>query len=289
MEAKYERKKIGFRWAEAKLDSKWEQEDCFFERKGPVARFTLNRPEKRNAYTRDMWQGMHRACEEIKDDLSCRVLVITGAGDKAFCAGPSIIPKPGESYEPPDNEYLRRQQRRIANARHDPIIEMEIPVVCRLNGLAVGAGMDWVLACDLIVAAEHAYMGQWYGKRGLITDMGGAWYLPRLCGLNRAKELIFTAKTLTAQEAKEMGIVNRVVPPEKLDEAVDELCNEIIQCAPLAVRMDKDLINKAWNMTHREFFDGYMVLPLLLQQHLHDGPEGFRAFREGREPEWEGR
>ena len=157
-----------------------------------------------------------------------------------------------------------------------------------MNGLAVGAGMDWALACDMIIAAEHAYMGQWYGKRGLITDRGGAWYLSKLLGVNKVKELVFTAKTLTAQEAEKLGIVNKVVPYDKLDDAVDELCNEIMACSPQAVRWDKELINKALNMTYNDWAE-YMAFPCMIQFQTHDGQEGFQAFREKREPVWEGR
>lgn len=291
-----------FKWNDAKLDSKWEQEDCFFERKGPVARFTLNRPEKRNAYTTDMWAGMKRASEELMGDMSCRVVVVTGAGDKAFCAGPSSFSKtPGLSRPdgtPMDapwrdrqrevNEFGRRRDRINGYLRHKPIWDLHCPVICRLNGLAVGAGADWVMACDIIVAAEHSFLGWWYTKRGLATDMGGAWYLTQLVGSNRAKEIILTARSVYAPELKELGIANRIAPYEKLDDEVDKLCNEIIECAPMAVSADKELIDHAVSMERWSWFE-YSTHLIVGCIDSDDFSEQRLMWREGKKPVWKGR
>jgi len=257
-----------FKWDEAKLDSSWEMEYCYFERKGPVARYTLNRPDKRNAYSGDMWTGMRRVSEELMGDMSCRVLVVTGAGDKAFCAGPAAFSKtpglvesgrqldaPWRDAQTQVNAFMRRRGRLNGYLRHKPIWDLHCPVVCRMNGLAVGAGADWVMACDIVVAAEHSFLGWWYTKRGLATDMGGCWYLTQIVGPNRAKEIILTARSVSAQELKELGVVSRVAPYDKLDDAVDELCNEIIGCAPMAVSADKELIDHAVNMERWPWFE----------------------------------
>jgi len=289
-----------FKWNEAKLDSKWEQEDCFFERKGPVARFTLNRPEKRNAYTMDMWDGMRRACEELKEDIGCRVLVVTGAGDKAFCAGPSAFSKtPGQArpdgrpmdapwHEGVPSQYIERVGRLRGYKRHQPMWELDIPIICRLNGLAVGAGMDWVLACDMIVTADHAFLGWWYTKRGLATDMGGAWYLTQLVGPNKAKEIIMTARNVEAQELVDLGIAVKAVPSEKLDGAVDELCNQLIDNAPLAIRADKDLINHAVSMERWPWFEysTHLIVGCIDSEDFKS--QRFASLRGGK-PEWQGR
>lgn len=234
----------GFKWNEAKLDSQWEGEECIFERKGPVARFTLNRPDKRNRYSMGMWDGMRRACEELQGDFSCRVLVVTAVGDKAFCAGAGTFSKtPGQVssdgrpmdmpwrerfYGAQENFFNKRRSRLNGYLRHKPIWDLHCPVVCRMNGLAVGAGADWVMACDIVVAAEHAFLGWWYTKRGLSTDMGGCWYLTQVVGPYRAKEIIATARNVYAPELKELGIASRVVPYAQLDDETDKLCNEII-------------------------------------------------------------
>jgi enoyl-CoA hydratase/carnithine racemase len=258
-----------FKWNEAPLDSKWEQEECFFERKGPVARFTLNLPDKRNRYSGDMWAGMRRACDELAGDPTARVLVVTGAGEKAFCAGAGTFSKtpgqvspdgrpldtPWRDRTPELNAIQKRKQRLTGYLRHKPIWDLDIPVVCRMNGLAVGAGADWVMACDVIVAADHAFLGWWYTKRGLATDMGGCWYLTQVVGPYQAKEIIFTGRDVSAQELKGLGVVSRVVPYAQLDAATDELCDEIIECAPMAISADKELIDRAVNMPRWPWFE----------------------------------
>jgi 2-(1,2-epoxy-1,2-dihydrophenyl)acetyl-CoA isomerase len=269
-------------------------EYCIFERKGPVARFTLNRPDKRNAYSGDMWTGMRRACDELKEDVTARVLVVTGAGDKAFCAGPALFSKtPGTQadrgwYEEIPSPYKERLSRLQSYKRHEPIWDLDIPVVCRLNGLAVGAGADWVVACDLIVAADHAFLGWWYTKRGLATDMGGCWYLTQLVGPNKAKEIIFTARNVEAQELVDLGIAVESVPYAQLDDAVDKLCNQIIDCAPLAVRADKDLINHAVNMPKWPWFEysTHLIVGCIDSEDFKT--QRFSALRGGA-PEWQGR
>ena len=291
-----------FKWNEAKLDSSWEMEYCYFERKGPVARYTLNRPDKRNAYSGDMWTGMRRVSEELMGDMSCRVLVVTGAGDKAFCAGPSSFSKtpgqvrpdgtqldaPWRDRQQEANAFMRRRGRLNGYLRHKPLWDLHCPVVCRMNGLAVGAGADWVMACDIIVAAEHSFLGWWYTKRGLATDMGGCWYLTQLVGANRAKEIIFTARSVYAPELKELGVVSRVAPYDKLDDAVDELCNEIIACAPMAVSADKELIDHAVNMERWPWFEysTHLIVGCIDSDDFSD--QRLVGLRGGT-PEWKGR
>lgn len=289
-----------FKWNEATLDSKWEMDFCYFERKGPIARFTLNNPEKRNAYTGDMWPGMRRACDELKEDISCRALVVTGVGDKAFCAGPAAFSKTAGRIRPDGtsadrvwnegvpSQYVERSNRLRSYKRHQPMWELDIPIICRLNGLAVGAGADWVMACDMIVAAEHAYLGWWYTKRGLATDMGGAWYLTQLVGPNKAKEIILTARNVSAQELVDLGIAVKTAPYQKLDDAVDELCNQIIVNAPLAVRADKDLIDHAVNMPRWPWFEysTHLIVGCIDSEDFTD--QRFASLRGGK-PEWKGR
>jgi len=285
-----------FKWNEAKLDSKWEQEDCFFERKGPVARFTLNRPEKRNSYTEDMWNGMRQACEEVNEDVSCRVLVVTGAGDKAFCAGPagfSKTPLPDEAERRAARPALTTLQGRRGRIqgfwRHRPLYECEVPIICRLNGLAVGAGADWTMACDMIVAADHAFLAWWYAKRGLPTDMGGCWYLAQRVGPAKAKEIILTARNVPAQELVDLGIAVKAVPYAQLDDAVDELCNQIIANAPLAIRADKLLIDRAIGVERWQWFDSYAADLIRTVQASEDARErGLDLLRKG-SVEWQGR
>jgi 2-(1,2-epoxy-1,2-dihydrophenyl)acetyl-CoA isomerase len=286
-----------FKWNEAKLDSKWEEQDCFFELKGPVARFTLNRPEKRNSYTEEMWAGMRRACEEVNENPAVRVMVVTGAGDKAFCAGPA-----GFSKSPlPDEAERRKERGRILTTlegrrnriqgfwRHRPLYDCEVPIVCRMNGLAVGAGADWTMACDLIVAADHAFLGWWYAKRGLPTDMGGCWYLTQRVGPSKAKEIILTARNVPSQEMVDLGIAVKAVPYAQLDDATDELCSQLIANAPQALRADKLLIDRACGLERWTWFDSYAADLIRTVQASEDARErGLDMLRKG-SVEWQNR
>jgi len=246
---------------------------------------------------------MRRACDELKEDIGCRVLVVTGAGDRAFCAGPAAFSKtPGavlryegreRDADAPWNEdipspYVARMNRLRGYKRHQPMWELDIPIICRLNGLAVGAGADWVMACDMIVAADHAFLGWWYTRRGLATDMGGAWYLTQLVGPNKAKEIILTARNVPAQELVDLGIAVKAAPYAQLDDAVDELCNTIIDNAPLAVRADKDLIDHAVNMPRWPWFEysTHLIVGCIDSEDFKT--QRFAALRGGK-PEWKGR
>jgi enoyl-CoA hydratase/carnithine racemase len=145
------------------------------------------------------------------------------------------------------------------------------------------------MACDIVVAAEHAFLGWWYTKRGVATDMGGCWYLTQLIGANRAKEIILTARNVYTPELKELGIVSRVAPYDKLDDAVDELCSGIIDCAPLAVRADKLLIDRAVGIERWQWFDTYGVDLIRTVQGSEDARvRGLDLFRKG-SVEWQGR
>jgi len=166
---------------------------------------------------------------------------------------------------------------------------LDIPVICRLNGLAVGAGADWTMACDLMVAADHAFLGWWYAKRGLPTDMGGCWYLTQRVGPSKAKELIFTARNVDAKELVDLGIAVKAVPYAKLDDAVDELCSQIIANAPLPIRADKVLIDSAVNMERWQWFDSYAADLIRSVQNSEDSRERGLASLRGEVPDWQGR
>jgi enoyl-CoA hydratase/carnithine racemase len=198
-----------------------------------VLTLTLNRPHVKNALDADGWTGLGDALETVSADPDARVLVITGAaGD--FCSGTDLA---GQKDEHP-TVRLRRLNR-AASALH----ELTIPVIARVDGVAVGAGWNIALCCDFVVASSTARFGQIFARRGLSLDFGGSWLLPRLVGLHTAKRLALLAEIIDAGEATRLGLVTWVKPPEELDEFITELAQRLCAGPPVALAQSKSLLN----------------------------------------------
>lgn len=202
---------------------------------GPKALLTFTREERLNALDADTFASLRDALTRLHADRSVRILIMTGRG-RAFVAGADITGYIGRTVE----EYVEFQ--RLGRAVYDGMTRLRQPIIAAVNGFALGGGFELVLAADLVVAAEHATFGLPEVKLGLLPGGGGTQRLPRLIGANKAKELIMTANFLTADEARELGIVNRVVPAERLLDEAHALADRILTRAPLAVEMAKQLI-----------------------------------------------
>jgi 2-(1,2-epoxy-1,2-dihydrophenyl)acetyl-CoA isomerase len=184
-------------------------DEVLVARDAGVVTITLNRPERKNALTMDMWAELARVLDDISVSREDRVLVITGAGD-AFCSGADLS---GAAEEPTGHGlWLMRQTARVALRLH----ELPQPTLAAVNGVAVGYGCNLALGCDLVLASDSARFSEIFLRRGLAIDGGGSWLLPRLVGLHKAKELAFFADIIGAEDAREVGIVNRVVPAAEL-------------------------------------------------------------------------
>ena len=253
-----------------------------YEQKGHVAWITLNRPEVLNVQNNQLRRELIQALEQARDDKEVHVLVLTGAGDKAFCAGADV------------NEFLeltlvdRINQVWGATTVCQLIREIPKPVIAMVNGFALGGGNEIVLACDLAISSENALFGQLEIKVGVIPGAGGTQILTRLIGQKRAKELIFTGRTIAAPEALKLGIINSVVPKEKLREAVEELVGVLLKRSPIGLKLAKMAIDQALETTlsaglahERELF--------AMCFGTEDRKEGVRAFIEKREPIYKGR
>jgi 2-(1,2-epoxy-1,2-dihydrophenyl)acetyl-CoA isomerase len=211
-----------------------------------VVTLTLNRPEKKNAMNRAMFDELLAVFREVDASETDRVLVITGAGD-AFCSGADLGDR-GNDTRP---QLLRLHWvADIALALHR--IQAGDREGQRRRG---GRGLNLALGCDLIVASEQARFSEIFARRGLSVDFGGSWLLPRLIGLHRAKELAFFADIISAKEAAEMGLVNRVVPADQLDAFVDEWATRLAAGPPLALAMTKRLLTNSFSMTMDEALD----------------------------------
>ena len=215
-------------------------EFLIYEQDDGVATITMNRPDERNALTDDgQFQEFVDVCERINRDLSVRVAILTGAG-KAFCAGGNVKRMRELAGNEPDPPFHVRQKylhgiQRIALA----VYGLEVPSIAAVNGPAVGAGCDLTCMCDLRIASQQARFAESFVKLGLIAGDGGAWLLPRVVGMSKAYELAFTGEMIDATEALAIGLVSKVVPPERLMDEARLLAGKIAANPPHALRMTK--------------------------------------------------
>jgi enoyl-CoA hydratase/carnithine racemase len=251
------------------------------ERRDGVVRVTLNRPDRKNAVTVDMWVEMTDVFRAVAATPSDRVLVVTGAGD-AFCAGADLLDKGIGRTAGARLEALRNVGR-CAQALH----EVPKPTVAAVNGAAVGAGCNLALGCDLVVASDAARFSEIFVQRGLSIDFGGSWLLPRLVGLHKAKELALLAETLTAEEAAAAGLVNRVVPAAQLDAAIDEIVGRLLRMAPIALAQTKKLLDQSFAMSFADAVNAEGDAQVVNSMST-DVAEAVRAFMEKREPQFTG-
>jgi len=245
-----------------------------------VVTLTMNRPEKKNAMNSAMFEELLAVFREVDASTTDRVLVITGAGD-AFCSGADLADRGSDTRHP-----LQRLHwvGNIALALH----RIPKPVIAKVNGVAVGAGMNLALGCDLIVASETARFSEIFVRRGLSIDFGGSWVLPRLIGMHRAKELALLGEIISAKEAAELGLVNRVVPADQLDTVVGEWATRLAAGPPIALSMTKRLVSESFNVTMEEALEAE-GLAQTVNNATEDAREAIKAFLEKREPRFSGR
>ncbi len=249
------------------------------ERRGHVEILTINRPEARNAINGDVTAAMSAALDEVTGDDDCWVVVLTGAGDKAFCAGMDL------------KAFASGQGASIIDAHGFAGITRRAfpkPIIAAVNGSALAGGCEIMLSCDLVVAAEHAMFGIPEVKRGLVAGAGGLIRLPRRLPRAVALELALTGEPMDASRALQLGLVNRVVPVADLMDEALALAETIAANAPLAVRLSKKVMvesvdlpeDQAWGLSDSSF--GQVASSA-------DAMEGAVAFAEKRVPNWQGK
>ncbi len=246
-----------------------------------IALITLSRPEAANAFSHQLLDDLLHVVEHVNSQQDIRATIVTASGEKAFCAGADLKERAGMT----DDEVVQTVHK-IGKAVH-AVENIKSPVICAINGVAFGGGLELALACDLRVSADHAKFGLTETSLGIIPGAGGTQRLPRLIGLGKAKEMIYTAKRVNADEANKIGLVERVVPSHQMmDEALD-LARSIASNAPVALRQAKQAINKGFNV---DLETGLQIESMSYQVTIptEDRMEGLRAFKEKRKPEYKG-
>lgn len=257
--------------------------DVLVTRKNLVATVTLNRPEKLNALSPELGNGLVAALKNVAGDLNARAVILTGAG-KSFCAGGDVEKDLALLRELSMGEF----NTYFANAAlfYKLIVDMEKPVIAAINGYALGAGLDLALVCDVRIAAEDARLGEFFVRMGL-TPEAGAYFLPRLIGLSRAKLLSFMGELIDAKEAERIGLVDKVVPPEKLISSAEELAERLAN-GPKSIGLIKKEINAALGMTFDTCMD-YITRMQYQAVHTEDHREAVSAWLEKRKPVFKGK
>jgi len=251
-----------------------------------VARITINRPEVRNAVHPPAHKEWSDLLDVVEADDDIWVIIITGAGDKAFCAGRDL--KHMAASRAAGAEAMAADQALMdATTRFIERFEIDKPVIAQVNGHAFGGGFEVALACDLVVAADHVNFGLPEPRRGIYAGGGGVHRLPRQVPLKVAMEHLLTGNPMTADRALDLGLVNRVVPYEDLESMVDELVGDILLNAPLSVRATKQAAMRGLHLPLGEAHHGTYPA-VVAMQHSDDAREGPLAFAEKREPRWIG-
>jgi enoyl-CoA hydratase/carnithine racemase len=245
---------------------------------------TLNRPEVKNAFSPEMISLWRQFLEEARCNDDVRGIILTGKGD-TFCSGGNIKDMAEGKLRSWDmKNFLWESVHRIVFALED----LDKPIIAAINGAAIGAGLDMAIMCDLRVCSDRAKLGESYIMLGLVPGDGGAYFLPRLVGSAKALELLLTGDLLNPQEALNIGLVNRVVPHDRLMEETMQLAERIANHPPLAVRMTKRAVRQAEQSTLRSHLD-YISSQLALLSETKDHQEAARAFLDKRKPTFGGK
>tara|TARA_B100002051_G_scaffold44345_1_gene38777 strand:+ start:1632 stop:2414 length:783 start_codon:yes stop_codon:yes gene_type:complete len=248
-----------------------------------IATVTINRPSVKNAVTSEMWDELQRTFIDLgyRDDV--RAVIVTGAGDD-FCSGADVSGMASRNEGP--RVHQLESMRKVGDCCLS-LFNMPKVTIAKVPGVAVGAGMNLALCCDLVVASENARFSEIFAKRGLSVDFGGSFLLPRIVGLQRAKELVLLAEVLSAAEADRMGLINYVVPHDQLDNKALELAQKAVNGPPRALAMSKAMLNKSFANSLQDALDQEGTSQTV-NFTTKDISEAMKAFQEKRPPRFSG-
>jgi 2-(1,2-epoxy-1,2-dihydrophenyl)acetyl-CoA isomerase len=253
------------------------------EDRGLVRWLTIDRPERKNAVPFDGWGDLRSAFESFEKSAQ-RVLVVTGAGGD-FCAGADLDPSRLDRIQTVADRHARMKEvGSAAMAMH----RLTKPTIAAVDGVAVGAGMNLALGCDVVIATEQVRFSEIFVRRGLTVDFGGSWLLPRIVGLQRAKEMALSGRIVEAEEAARIGLALEVVPVDELAARVTELAEEFLRGAPIAQMFAKQTIDAAFQVSLADALS-WEGEAQSIALGTEDAAEGMLAFLEKRDPVWKGK
>ena len=263
-------------------------DEVLYEVSEGIATLTINRPEKMNTISGPMLRRLSELLLQANADKDVRVVILTAVG-RAFCAGLDLVDATSG-----DGIGSQNQARAVSvdiDLRNSPptvLHAMDKPTICALNGAAAGYGMDTALGCDVRIMAQSAKMAPAFVKRGVVPESGGTWFLPRLLGWEKAAEIVFTGRTLSAEECVEIGLAAKVVPDDELAAAARALATSMAQNAPLAVQSAKRLMRMGLSETFNDHVH-HVYLQFLQLIRTQDFKEGMTSFLEKRPADFQGR
>jgi len=255
-----------------------EYEDILYEKKDRIARITINRPKVLNSFRSKTLDELAAALEDASNDATAGVVVLTGAGEKAFCAGGDIS-EMGELNPAAGRTFLKKCIR-VSTA----IRNCSKPVIAMVRGYCLGGGHEIHLMCDITLAAKSAQFGQTGPTVGSVPIWGGTQMLPRIVGEKKAREIIFLCKRYSADEAEAMGLINKSIPDDKLEEETMAWCKRILEMSPQALDIAKVSLNFETDLMYASFIHGTQMLSLAYG--LDEIKEGMNAFLEKRKPDF---
>lgn len=253
-----------------------------YELNDGICTITLNRPDVYNAFNEQMKKELNEALKEAEKDAAGRCVVLRGAGDKAFCSGQDLKEHTGAK------RSLKESLEKTYNPMIRKIRMMEKPVIGMINGVAAGAGCSLALACDMRVMSSTAKLIEVFIRIGLVPDSGSHFFLSRLVGLAKAFEYAATGRDISAEEAERVGLVNKVVPPEKLEEETMAIAREFAQAPTKAIGLIKRTLNKTLSSDLDTILDYEASIQQIASQ-TEDHQEGVKAFLEKRKANFKGR
>lgn len=262
-------------------------ETIILKKEEGVATIILNRPDRGNAANRRMYTELPVAIDKVARDKEMRVLIITGAG-KAFCGGGDTS-EMGETslYDGWSVEDIRQYIHETTQGPVHSLRKLKIPSIAMVNGVAVGGGFDIACVCDIRIGSEKARFTNAFVSVGLSTEWGIDYYLPRIIGLGKASEILFTGRWVEAGEAERIGLLNKLVPAEDLEKETMDMARQLAKGAPIAIRMTKQLIKTGLETDCEKSLEmaaGYQAIAVTSQDHQ----EGIAAWKEKREPVYRG-
>ncbi|MBW2389211.1 MAG: enoyl-CoA hydratase/isomerase family protein [Deltaproteobacteria bacterium] len=259
-----------------------------FETEGAIALLTIDRPKVHNALDFETSDALVAAWERFRDDDDLWVAILTGAGERSFCAGADLRGVADFYKSLSSAQRLRRSELVPGLGGITKNLSIDKPIIAAVNGHCLAGGLEIALACDLRIASENASFGLPEVTRGIIPGAGGTQRLPRLIGPERALDLIMTGRRIDAQEAERIGLVSRVVAPQELSDEAMKTAREIASNGPLAVRAAKAAVWRGLDMPLEEGLRTEQLLAEPVRQ-SEDAQEGPRAFLEKRKPEFKGK